>query len=173
MALTTARLRKGRRRVVLVVLGVFASALIYGDGVLTPAISVLSAVEGLAVVTPSLSATVVPVTIVILVAIFSVQLFGTAAIGRWFGPIMNLWFVALAALGIRGILLEPQVLWAISPLSLVHWVSSNGWSSLAILGAVFLVVTGAEALYADLGHFGERPIRTAWFAVAFPALALN
>lgn len=164
---------KTARRAVLVSLGLFGAALLYGDGMITPAISVLSAVEGIKVATPALSNLVLPITVTILIGIFVLQKFGTATIGKVFGPIMLVWFLVLAILGVRGILLEPGVLAAVDPRYGVGFFMHNGAAGFLILGAVFLAVTGAEALYADMGHFGRGPIRFTWFAVALPALLLN
>jgi KUP system potassium uptake protein len=163
--------KKGRG--VLLVLGLFGAALLYGDGVITPAISVLGAVEGLAVAAPALSRAVVPLAVAILVGLFAFQRRGTAAVGAVFGPVMLVWFACITLLGIRGVLLEPSVLRAVSPLHAVDFFLRNGVQGFLILGAVVLVITGGEALYADLGHFGRRPIRAAWFAVAMPALLIN
>jgi KUP system potassium uptake protein len=164
-------LRGGRR--LLILLGLFATALLYGDGMITPAISVLSAVEGLGVATPFFEPFVIPMTIVILIALFSVQKLGTGGIGRMFGPITLIWFLTLAALGIPHIVREPAVLGALNPAHAIGFFRVNGWNGFLVLGSVFLVVTGGEALYADMGHFGRRPIRLAWFVVVLPALLLN
>ena len=153
--------------------GVFGAALLYGDGVITPAISVLSAVEGLNVATPLFRPYVEPITIVILVALFMIQRRGTALIGGLFGPVMLIWFAVLAILGIIHIVQAPQVLAAVNPLYGANFFIHNGWTGYLVLGTVFLVVTGGEALYADMGHFGPRPIRLAWFAYVLPALLLN
>ena len=163
--------RAGRRA--LVMLGLFGAALLYGDGVITPAISVLGAVEGVSVAAPALQRAVVPLAVVILVLLFVFQRRGTAAVGLVFGPVMLVWFVAIAALGVRGILLDPSVLRAFSPLHAASFFARNGGQGFLVLGGVVLVITGGEALYADMGHFGKRPIRAAWFAVALPALLLN
>ncbi|HEV8399358.1 MAG TPA: potassium transporter Kup [Gemmatimonadales bacterium] len=160
-------------RKVIIVLGIFGAALIYADGALTPAISVMSAVEGLEVATPALAHLVVPVTLVILVGLFWFQRHGTARIGAVFGAVMVLWFATLAVLGLLHIIGRPGVLAAISPTHAFQFVTENVGRSLIVLGAVFLVVTGGEALYADLGHFGHRAIQYAWFSIAFPALLLN
>jgi KUP system potassium uptake protein len=163
----------GRRRF-LVGLGLFGAALLYGDGVITPAISVLSAVEGIQVAAPALGGWVVPlVAAAILVALFLFQSRGTARVGAVFGRVMVLWFGSIAVLGIRGILLHPTVLRAINPWHAFEFMGRNGPRGFLILGAVVLVVTGAEALYADMGHFGRRPIRLAWFTVVLPSLVLN
>jgi KUP system potassium uptake protein len=164
-------LRRGRWG--LIVLGLFGTSLLYGDGMITPAISVLSAVEGLENVTPRFAPFVVPLTIAILVALFLVQRRGTAGIGRVFGPVMVLWFVTLVVLGIPHIVREPRVLSAFLPTHAVHFFLDHGWNGFLVLGSVFLVVTGGEALYADMGHFGRRPIRLAWFALVLPALLVN
>src|SRR6185503_9418414 len=158
---------------VLIMMGIFGAALLYGDGVITPAISVLSAVEGITVATPFLSHVVLPATIVILVGLFLFQSHGTARVGKIFGPVMLLWFGALALLGIAQIVRHPSVLVAINPLYASEFFIHNGWHGFLILGAVFLVVTGGEALYADMGHFGTRPIRLVWFSLVLPALLLN
>ncbi|MCW5636459.1 MAG: potassium transporter Kup [Rubrivivax sp.] len=160
-----------RRRLLL--LGIFGTAIFFGDGVITPAISVLSAVEGLEVAAPALHRFVVPVTLVVLTALFALQRFGTAAVGRFFGPVTLAWFVAMAALGLPHIAGHPQVLAALSPHHALGFVFAHPGVAFAALGAVVLCVTGAEALYADLGHFGKPPIRWAWFAVVMPALVVN
>jgi KUP system potassium uptake protein len=157
----------------LISLGLFGAALLYGDGMITPAISVLSAVEGLEIATPIFSPYVVPITIGVLLALFLVQSRGTERIGFVFGPIMLLWFTTLGALGIRMILVHPTVLAAFSPHYALHFMLDHGFMSFIVLGAVFLVVTGGEALYADMGHFGRRPIQIGWFVLVFPALLLN
>lgn len=157
----------------LIAVGIFGAALLYGDGVLTPAISILGAMEGLTVATPSLSPFVVPVTVVILVCLFMIQSRGTAGVGKIFGPVTLVWFFVLAVLGISQIFHYPQVLGAINPYHGISFFVQNGWHGFIILGSVFLVVTGGEALYADMGHFGIRPIRLAWFAIVLPALLLN
>ncbi len=165
--------RSAGGRPLIIALGLFGTALLYGDGAITPAISVLSAVEGLGVATPLLESYVVPITVAILVVLFLQQRHGTAGIGRVFGPVTLLWFVVLAMLGVRQLVLEPAVLGAASPHHAVRFFLEHGWRALVVLGSVFLVVTGGEALYADMGHFGRRPIRLAWFAVVLPALLLN
>jgi KUP system potassium uptake protein len=164
---------RGRLHYSLLLIGVFGAALFYGDSVITPAISVLSAVEGLEVATPALQPYVVPLTIVILVGLYAVQRHGTAGIGRWFGPIMLLWFAILAGMGIVNIVHSPGILVAVNPWHAVHFFIENRGIAFLALGAIVLAFTGAEALYADMGHFGRKPIRLAWSAVAFPALALN
>ena len=161
------------RRLALVALGLFGAALLYGDGIITPAISVLSAVEGMEVGTPALAHIVVPVTVVILFALFMVQRFGSARVGTAFGPIMLIWFSTISALGIRAIARTPAVLQAINPWHGVTFFQAHGVAGFLTLGAVVLVVTGGEALYADMGHFGKRPIRLAWFLVVFPAIVIN
>lgn len=153
--------------------GLIGAALFFGDGVITPAISVLSAMEGLEIATPALKPYVVPLTVLILVALYSVQHKGTGGIGKWFGPVMLLWFAALAAMGLINIAHNPQILAAVNPLHAIRFMLNNGWLAFLALGAVVLAFTGAEALYADMGHFGKRPIRIAWFAVVFPGLALS
>ena len=165
--------RTGGRRRILLPLGLFGTALLYGDGMLTPAVSVLSAVEGLEVTTPRLEPYIVPITVAILVATFAVQSRGTGTVGKVFGPVTMVWFATIAALGVRWIAREPGVLWAVNPFHGVRFFAANGWNGVLVLGAVFLVVTGGEALYADMGHFGKKPIRLAWFSVVLPALLLN
>ena len=160
-------------RTALLVLGLFGAALLYGDGMITPAISVLGAVEGLNVVTEVFEPYVVPATVAILVALFAIQSHGTARIGFLFGPVMIVWFVTIALLGVRWIVRDPHVLAAFNPLFAVEFFQVNGWHAFVVLGSVFLVVTGGEALYADMGHFGPGPIRLAWFALVLPALLLN
>ena len=160
-----------RRRLML--LGIFGTAIFFGDGVITPAISVLSAVEGLEVAAPALHEYIVPVTLVVLTALFASQRFGTRAVGRAFGPITLVWFATLAVLGVMHIARNPDVLVALSPLYALGFLVAEPAVSFVALGSVVLCVTGAEALYADLGHFGKRPIRIAWFTVAMPALVLN
>jgi KUP system potassium uptake protein len=162
-----------RRRRALIVLGLFGTALLYGDGVITPAISVLAAVEGLEVAASGLSPAVLPAAIGILIGLFAVQHVGTARIGAVFGPVMTLWFVTLAALGIRQLIHAPQVLAALSPMHAITFARERPGVAFLALGGIFLVVTGAEALYADLGHFGRRPIQLGWFTVVLPALSLN
>jgi KUP system potassium uptake protein len=164
----------GRRlRWVLAMLGIFGAALLYGDGIITPAISVLSAVEGLSVATPVFDHVVEPITIVILVGLFLLQKRGTTGVGKIFGPVMLLWFVCIAALGVSQIVRSPGVFAAIDPRHAVDFFARNGHHGFLVLGAVFLVVTGGEALYADMGHFGVRPIRLAWFCLVLPSLLLN
>ena len=164
---------KPRLRSALLLVGIFGTSIFYGDGVITPAISVLSAVEGLEVIDPAFKRAVIPVTLLILLVLFSVQKRGTTGIGKFFGPVTLLWFVALALLGIHQIAAYPGIIWALSPHHALGFIWHNPGTTFIILGAVVLCVTGAEALYADLGHFGKKPIRLAWFAVAMPALTLN
>ncbi|MFB0915816.1 MAG: KUP/HAK/KT family potassium transporter, partial [Burkholderiaceae bacterium] len=164
---------KPELRRVLLVVGIFGTALFYGDGVITPAISVLSAVEGLQVFSPALSRWVIPLTLVILFLLFWVQKRGTGGIGKFFGPLTLVWFVVIAGLGIVHIASNPDVLWALSPHHAAIFVWGNPMTSFLILGALVLCVTGAEALYADMGHFGKKPIRLAWFCMVMPALILN
>ncbi len=154
-------------------IGIFGAALMYGDSVITPAISVLSAVEGLGVAAPGLQRWVIPLAIVILALLFWIQSRGTARVGSLFGPVMVVWFVTLAILGLAEIATSPSVLAAVSPHHAVRFFLQNGWAGFLVLGAVFLVVTGGEALYADMGHFGVRPIRIVWFALVLPSLLLN
>ena len=160
-------------RVPVIVLGLAGGALFYGDAVLTPAISVLSAVEGLEVGTQAFKPYVVPIAVGVVIGLFALQRQGTSVIGALFGPIAVLWFLAIAALGVYGIANNPEVLWALNPLHALGFVTQHGWASFVVLGAVLLAFTGAEALYADMGHFGKAPIRIAWFALVFPALTLN
>lgn len=157
----------------LVLVGLTGTALFFGDGVITPAISVLSAIEGLEVATPAFQPYVVPLTVVVLVALYSVQSTGTAGIGKWFGPIVLVWFAALAIMGLVNIIDNPTILAALNPLHAFRFFQGNSWLAFIALGAIVLAVTGAEALYADMGHFGRRPIRVAWFAIVLPGLALN
>ncbi len=161
------------RRNTLILLGVFGTALLYGDAAITPAISVLSAVEGAKIAAPGLGDWVVPISCAILVGLFLIQKRGTATIGRFFGPVMVVWFSVLAVLGVTEILGEPSVLRAVNPVYAARFFSENGQTGFLALGAVFLVVTGGEALYADMGHFGRRPIKLAWFTLVLPALLLN
>jgi KUP system potassium uptake protein len=163
----------GRGARIVVALGMISAALFYGDAMITPALSVLSAVEGLEIATPALHEYVVPLAVLILFALFAVQSRGTARVASFFGPVTLVWFLALATIGAWHVAQNPTVLGAFSPVHGVRFLFSHGVVGLATLGAVFLVVTGSEALYADLGHFGPRPIRVAWFAVALPALTIN
>ncbi len=160
-------------RWLLIIMGLFGAALLYGDGMITPAISVLSAVEGLSIATPFFDPYIIPLTIGILIGLFWFQHHGTAGIGAVFGPVTMVWFLVLAVLGIGQIIQQPAVLAAANPWYGLEFFLHNGWSGFLVLGAVFLVVTGGEALYADMGHFGPRPIRLAWFGVVLPALLLN
>jgi KUP system potassium uptake protein len=164
---------KKQHRPTIVAFGLFGAALIYGDGAITPAISVLSALEGINMATPALQPYVVPAAVAILLALFAIQSRGTASIGHWFGPVMLVWFLAMAAMGISGIVQHPSVFAALNPAYGLSYLFSNGATGFLVLGAVFLCVTGAEALYADMGHFGRGPIKLAWFAVVFPSLILN
>ena len=170
--MTLLGVKKGHRPIIIAV-GLFGAALIYGDGAITPAISVLSALEGVQQIAPALQTYVLPASAVILLILFAVQPFGTAAIGRFFGPIMLAWFAIIAALGVYGILQHPQIFIAIDPRYGLMYLSRGGFTGFLVLGGVFLCVTGAEALYADMGHFGPRPIRRAWSLIVFPALVLN
>jgi KUP system potassium uptake protein len=165
---------RGSWRASLMIVGLIGAALLYGDGVITPAISVLSAVEGLKLDAPALAPAVVPISAAILVGLFLVQRKGTAFIGNIFGPVMLLWFLVIAALGLRGVIGAPSILGALSPHhALIYLAQSPPPIGFAVLGAAFLTLTGAEAMYADMGHFGPLPIRLGWFAVVFPALILN
>ncbi|QYO67046.1 potassium transporter Kup [Leptolyngbya sp. 7M] len=173
-ALATPIKPSGRtERWLLIALGIFGASLLYGDGVITPAISILGAMEGLSVATPTLSPFVMPITIAILVGLFLIQKRGTAGIGKIFGPFTLVWFMVIGLLGAAQIWHFPHILVAVSPYYGVQFFIDNGWHGFIILGSVFLVVTGGEALYADMGHFGRMPIRVAWFTVALPALLLN
>src|SRR4249920_1133306 len=164
----------GTWRAQLLIVGLIGAALLYGDGAITPAISVLSALEGLKVDAPSLAPAVVPLTLIVLIGLFVMQRKGTGFIGNIFGPVMLAWFVVLALLGIHGIVQAPGVLIAVSPLDAFDFLIHGDFHiSFAVLGAAFLAVTGGEAMYADMGHFGRVPIRLAWFAIALPALVLN
>src|SRR5262249_8360760 len=164
-------LTKGAGAVVLC--GIISAALFYGDAMITPALSVLSAIEGLKVATPAFDPYVVPLTALILVVLFTFQSRGTARVATFFGPVMGVWCTAIAVAGLWHVARNPAVLWAFNPAYGVKFLASHGIIGLVTLGAVFLVVTGSEALYADLGHFGRGPIQTAWLAIALPALTIN
>lgn len=164
---------KLQRRALLIALGLFGAALLYGDGMITPAISVLSAMEGLIVVSERFEPLVIPFTLVILVGLFLAQRVGTSIVGRIFGPITLVWFLTIAGLGLHEIIIEPRILHAVNPWYALQFLFSHGTAGFIVLGAVVLAVTGAEALYADMGHFGKKPIRLAWFALVLPALILN
>jgi KUP system potassium uptake protein len=170
---TTAVRHKPQLRRLLMVVGMFGTAIFYGDGVITPAITVLGAVEGLRVVAPSLDAVVIPLALVVLTLLFMVQRFGTGSIGKAFGPITLVWFASLVALGLPHIIDNPSVLAALNPLHALRFFAEHHWVGFVALGAVVLAVTGGEALYADMGHFGKLPIRIAWYAVVMPALVIN
>src|SRR5215468_4630586 len=163
----------GRSAPIIFLLGVISAALFYGDAVITPAVSVLAAIEGLKLATPTIEPFIVPITLVILVALFLAQSKGTAKVSALFGPIMVVWFVAIALPGLYYIAANPGVLAAVNPFYGVNFLLSHGKMAFITLGAVFLAVTGAEALYADLGHFGKRPIQLAWVAFVLPSLAIN
>lgn len=173
LALAIGKCNNPRRVWILACLGIFGAALMYGDGIITPAITVLSAVEGLNVITTGFEPFVVPLTLCILIGIFAVQSKGTASIGAIFGPIILLWFVVLGILGIKGIMLRPDVIFALNPQYAINFIIEQPRVGFLSLGAVFLVCTGGEALYADMGHFGRRPIKLAWFSVVLPGLVLN
>lgn len=173
MALMSLLVEKGKGGRWVIFAALIGAALIYGDGAITPAISVLSALEGLEMVIPESQPYILPLTVVVLLALFLIQPFGTARIGKIFGPVMALWFLAIAALGVRGIVQHPSVLLALNPAYGIAFLFSNGYTSFLVLGGVFLCVTGAEALYADMGHFGKKPIWFAWYGVVFPSLLLN
>ncbi len=165
--------RRSRWFYPLMLVGLTGTALFFGDGVITPAISVLSALEGLEVATPAFKPYVVPITVTVLVALYMVQHTGTAGIGRWFGPIVLVWFATLGTMGAINIVDNPAILAALNPIHAMRFLLDNGWLAFVALGAIFLAFTGAEALYADMGHFGKKPVRLAWFLVVFPALTLN
>jgi KUP system potassium uptake protein len=169
----THRSKDSRVRGLLIMFGLFGAALLYGDGIITPAVSVLSAVEGLEIKAPGLARYVVPLTLLILFGLFLIQKLGTARVGTAFGPVMLLWFLTIGGLGLRELVNNPSVLTAFNPWHALHFFFEHDKVAFFVLGAVVLVVTGAEALYADMGHFGTRPIRLAWFAVALPCLLLN
>jgi KUP system potassium uptake protein len=174
IALATKAIRdQPRWRTPLLVIGIFGASLFYGDAVLTPAISVLSAVEGLEVGTSALKPFVVPIALGVLLALFSVQVYGTATVGRMFGPVTLAWFIAIGAAGVYGVVRAPEVLAALNPLHALRFLTTHAVESFVVLGAVVLAVTGAEALYADMGHFGKGPVRIAWFGLVAPALVLN
>ena len=174
MALAQRTLPKGSRSAYAVgILGIFGASLFFGDGVITPAVSVLSAIEGLEIAAPQLDHWIVPITVLILLALFMSQRFGTEKVGKVFGPITILWFLSLAAIGIFNIFKDPEVLKALNPWWAIRFFMEHGWHGIFILGAVVLAVTGGEALYADMGHFGARPIRYAWNCFVLPALMLN
>ncbi|MDR1075336.1 MAG: potassium transporter Kup [Xanthomonadaceae bacterium] len=177
MALTSLAqrtLKKGSKSAYIVgILGIFGASLFFGDGVITPAISVIGAVEGLGVAAPRLQHVVMPVTIVVLIAVFMAQRFGSAKVGKVFGPVMSLWFLSIAAVGVYNIVGSPEVLKAFDPLWAIRFFTEHGWHGIFIFGAVVLAVTGGEALYADMGHFGAYPIRLAWYYFVLPCLLLN
>lgn len=176
MTLVVRNLKKqsqGRRIIITTSLGLIGAALIFGDGIITPAISILSAMEGIELVAPELHSYIVPLAIPIVCGLFYMQKAGTSKIGVVFGPVLLVWFTVLGGLGLRGILTNPQVLMAVNPLLGLQFLFENNWAAFFALGSVFLAVTGGEALYADMGHFGKKPIRIAWFSVAFPCLVLN
>jgi KUP system potassium uptake protein len=164
---------KHGRRPVIIAIGMLGAALLFGDGAITPAISVLSALEGLKTPTPTIAPYIVPLSVVVLVALFTLQSQGTARISRLFGPVMTLWFLTIGALGLFGVIRHPGVLYALNPLVGLTYLVEHGWPGFLTLGAVFLCATGAEALYADMGHFGPRPIRLAWYGLVLPTLLLN
>jgi KUP system potassium uptake protein len=172
-ALLQKHLTTVRGKAILVTLGVMGASLFYGDGIITPAISVLSAVEGVKVAEPSLGHYVLPITLTVLTALFVIQKYGTGIVGRLFGPVMLLWFAVLAAAGINGIRMHPAIIEALSPTYGVRFIVTHGTIAFVALGAIVLAVTGAEALYADMGHFGRPPISRAWFFIVFPSLTLN
>ena len=163
----------GPRRVILLLTGVFGAALFYGDSIITPAISVLSAVEGMEVVSLGFKPYVLPISITVLIALFAMQRYGTAVVGKLFGPVIVLWFGVLAVTGMMEIIQQPAILAALNPLNALRFLTSQGWHIFVVVGAIVLAFTGAEALYADMGHFGKRPIQLAWAGMVLPALAIN
>jgi len=173
MFLVLPKQKNSKRYKVILVMGLFGAALLYGDGMITPAISVLSAIEGLKIATPLFSPFVIPITLGILFGLFYFQKIGTKKVGFIFGPMLLFWFISLAALGLNSIIKHPEILKAINPYYAIQFFMVNRWHGIIILGAVFLVVTGGEALYADIGHFGKKPIRLAWFVVVLPSLLIN
>jgi KUP system potassium uptake protein len=173
MALALRNVKEGRQRHFIIMIGLFGAALFYGDGVVTPAISVLSAVEGLEIITPAFKPFVIPLSLVVLVFLFIIQKYGTASVGRLFGPVMLVWFSVLAVLGVTNIMAETSVLRALNPAWGVSFLIANPGIGFFSLGAIVLTLTGAEALYADMGHFGRRPIQLAWFALVLPSLLVN
>ncbi len=172
LALRSARSDK-RHYIVLLMLGALGACMLLGESVITPAISVLSAVEGLEVIQPDMKRYVIPITLVIVVALFMIQRYGTAAVGRFFGPIMVVWFSSLAAFGLASVLKNPEILAAVNPMHAADFISEHTLQAYIVMGSVVLVVTGVEALYLDMGHFGRRPVRLAWLLVALPALMIN
>jgi KUP system potassium uptake protein len=175
VSLVSRTLPKGnaRRRAFIAVLGIIGAALLYSDGMITPAVSVLSAIEGLEVISPNFVPYILPLSILVLVALFPAQAKGTAKVGRIFGPVIALWFAVIGALGLGAIVAYPGILAALNPLEAIRFIGRNGSLSFGVLGSVFLAMTGAEVLYADLGHFGRSPIRRSWFCLVYPALLLN
>ena len=174
IALASAAVRKRPQwRIFILTVGLFGASLFFGEAVLTPAISVVSAVEGLEVGTSAFKPWVLPIAAVVLIALFSFQRHGTAVVGAFFGPVCMLWFIALGAVGIWQIAQNPVVLQAVDPRHAFGFLTSHGFASFVVMGAVLLAFTGAEALYADMGHFGKWPIRAAWFSLVLPALVLN
>ncbi|GAB3627000.1 potassium transporter Kup [Pandoraea terrae] len=173
LSLRSVKHQGGRVATTLMMLGMFGACMFYGDAVITPAISVMSAVEGLEIAAPSLTRFVLPITIAILIVLFSMQKSGTAKVGRLFGPVMVIWFVILGVLGVYNIFRAPEIFHAINPYYAIAFIRTHALQAYVVLGSVFLVLTGAEALYADMGHFGIRPIRYAWSLLVFPALVLN
>jgi KUP system potassium uptake protein len=172
LALTNLVTKNGRKSKLLI-FGLFGTALLYGDGMITPAISVLSAVEGLSLITPVFDPYIIPITIFILVLLFAIQRFGTSLVGKVFGPITFVWFMVLGALGIYNIIKFPEIIGAANPYYAVQFFIANSWNGFLVLGSVFLVITGGEALYSDLGHFGRKPITKAWFSIVLPCLIIN
>src|SRR5580658_1838863 len=171
--ISPSRAHHSRRRHAMVIVGLIVAALLYGDGCITPAISVLSAIEGIKVYAPQLYRIIVPLTVVIMVALFLIQHKGTSFVGGLFGPVMLIWFIIIGLLGVAGIARNPAILAALSPLPAITYLSHAGPVAFAVIGGAFLAVTGGEAFYADMGHFGPLPIRVAWFGVALPTLKLS
>lgn len=173
-ALASEAVRKNPKlKTVLLLIGVFGATLFYGDSVITPAISVLGAMEGLTLITPTLTPYIIPLSVLILIGLFAVQRYGTSVVGRFFGPIIVLWFATLGVVGVVNIASAPEILYALNPVHGVQFILDRGWGLFAAFGAIVLALTGAEALYADMGHFGKKPIRLAWTFLVFPCLALN
>jgi len=170
---TPVKATAGKRRLVILTASLIGASLLYADGMITPSITVLSAVEGLGVAAPALSGYVVPITLAILIGVFMIQRRGTAGVGKLFGPVILVWFFVLAVLGVMHVVRNPSVFAAVNPLYAFEFFAHGGWHAFVVLGSVFLVVTGGEALYADIGHFGVRPIRVTWFALVLPSLLLN
>lgn len=167
------KIQRVKLNALILILGLFGAALLYGDSIITPAISVLSAIEGLNIATPFFEPYIIPLTVIILILLFTVQSKGTAKVGKIFGPVTLTWFLSIAALGLNSVIKNTEVILALNPYYAVNFFIENGYHGFVILGSVFLVVTGGEALYADMGHFGRAPIKLVWFTVVLPCLVLN